>query len=828
MRWARSKRGIIILGLFLLAGLCLVRPGANRLRSRIVNSISLALGRSVDVSSVSLRLLPQPGFDLENFVVYDDPVFGAEPMLRAQDVTALLRVTSLLRGRLEIATLSLTEPSLNLVRNPDGHWNLENLVERADKISTAPTSKPKAEKRPAFPYIEASHGRINFKFGPEKKPYALTDADFSLWQDSDNMWSMRLKAQPMRTDFNLSDTGILRVAGSWQRAASLRDTPLQFSFLWDRAQLGQLSKLLYGSDKGWRGEVRIATALSGTPAHLTVTTGAATEDFRRYDILGGGAIRLAAQCTARYSSIDNTLSDGDCNAPLTDGAIRLSGSIADPLGTRSYDLVFAADSVPLQSLLVLARHAKVGLPDDLVATGKMSTNVRIHGPDEGPQNPLGWQGSGKIVGVRVRSALTNSDLTPSDISFTIASDGMAPEVTVNPFRIPLSHAAPAVLSGRFSHEGYDFELKGEAQLQRLLQAARTAGVSALQTTAEGSARMDVRIAGAWARFAPPAVTGTAHLHGVRARFRAQNTPFDVVSADLVLDSGRTQVNNLTAIMGGTSWRGSLILPRPCGTLSACPIHFNLYADQITTEQWSQLLFPAAQKEPWYRFGSSAIRSGSPSLLPLNATGNLTADKIVLHNITVNKVSAKVQLHEGKLEVRDLRAEFLGGRHLGELNADFTALPPHYSASGALERVALGQFAPATNNAWIAGLGVAKYRVEASGIAPGDVLASATGTLQIEARNGVLRPVVLAQGEGPLQMRFLTASLALRQGQFEVLEGKLETERAPYRLTGTASLGRVLNLKLTRDGVPGFSITGTLTQPRITPLATPGAQVALQR
>jgi hypothetical protein len=38
----------------------------------------------------------------------------------------------------------------------------------------------------------------------------------------------------------------------------------------------------------------------------------------------------------------------------------------------------------------------------------------------------------------------------------------------------------------------------------------------------------------------------------------------------------------------------------------------------------------------------------------------------------------------------------------------------------------------------------------------------------------------------------------------------------------------LNLKLTHDGIPGFSITGTLTQPRITPLATPSAQVALQR
>ena len=54
------------------------------------------------------------------------------------------------------------------------------------------------------------------------------DADFSLWQDSENAWSMRLKAQPMRTNSNLSDTGILRAEGSWQRSATLGETPVNF------------------------------------------------------------------------------------------------------------------------------------------------------------------------------------------------------------------------------------------------------------------------------------------------------------------------------------------------------------------------------------------------------------------------------------------------------------------------------------------------------------------------------------------------------------------------------------------------------------------------
>ena len=101
MKLFRSRRSFLVLGVALLVVLCLARPGANRLRSRIVESISLALGRTVEVSAVRLRLLPRPGFELEDFVVHDDAAYGAEPMLRAQEVIALLRLTSLLRGHLE-------------------------------------------------------------------------------------------------------------------------------------------------------------------------------------------------------------------------------------------------------------------------------------------------------------------------------------------------------------------------------------------------------------------------------------------------------------------------------------------------------------------------------------------------------------------------------------------------------------------------------------------------------------------------------------------------------------------------------------------------------
>jgi len=821
-----------------LLALFLVRPGANRLRARIVNSISLALGRQVDVAAVNLRLLPRPGFELENFVIHDDPAFSAEPMLRAQEVTASLRIISLLRGRLEISRLNLTEPSLNLVRNNEGHWNLENLIERTAKIVVAPTSKAKTERRPGFPYIEADRGRINFKFGAEKKPYALTEADFALWQDSENAWGMRLKAQPVRTDFNLSDTGTVSVSGSWQRAASLRDTPLQFSLHWDRAQLGQVTKLTYGNDKGWRGGLEVSATLTGTPANLAILTAASVEDFRRYDIFGGGDLRLAIQCAGHYSTVDRALSDVGCNAPVGDGAVALTGRVDHPFSSRTYDLALTAQDLPIQSLIAVARHAKQGVPDDLIAAGRLNGNVKLrHGADS-HVSEVAWEGRGETAGFELRSKVTKTELVlgkvplsvspavDSRLASQIVASPLETCLVVGPFNLALGRPAPAVVRGWASRSGYSFTVRGDAQLQRVLQVARTVGIPAPQTAAEGLAKIDLQIAGGWSGFAAPRATGKAQLRSIRADVRELNAPLEIVSANLTLAPDEISVQNLAAAIAGTSWQGSLSLPRPCAAPEPCSVHFDLHADEIATDRLNQLINPHVRKQPWYGFLSSSA-AGVPYLLAVHAVGKLTADHVVVRKLIGNRVSANVELNRGKLRVSDLRGDVLGGKHVGEWEADFTTKPPEYSGSGTLERVSLDQLSASMNDDWITGSATASYRVKTSGLDATELFASAVSTLKLEAGDGLLSHIALTEGTGPLQMQRLAALLSLRDGKFEIQEGKLETSAGIFQVSGTASLTRVLNLKLTREGAPGFNVTGTLTEPHVSPIVSAETQAALK-
>ena len=829
-RFFRSRRGVLVLVAALLLLLFFVRPGAERLRSRITNSISMAIGKPVEISSVKLRFLPQPGFDLQNFVVHDDPAFSAEPILRAQEVQATIRVRSLFRGRLEISRLNLTEPSLNLVRDSQGSWNLSSFVERAAHIPVAPTSKAKSEPRPGFPYIEANGGRINFKLGQEKKPYVLTDADFAVWQESENAWGMRLKAQPMRTDFNLSDTGTLRVDGSWQRSATLGGTPVHFDLQWERAQLGQFTKLATGSDRGWRGGVQLSASLRGTPADLSITAQASIDDFRRYDIVGGDSLRLAAQCSGRYDSFQLRLSDLRCQSPVAAGSIEVAGSIAGWQAPRAYDLSFQLRDVPVAAAVILARHAKKDIPEDLVSAGKVNAEFQLRPDPKGLGGAI-WQGSGSVQGCRLVSKTAGSDLAFDRIPLAIPRTKGNPatgeaRLEIGPMRVSLGATNPANVQAWFSRSGYGLQVQGDTRVKRLLQAARTFGIAVPQPNADGQARLDLQVAGAWAGFQRASATGNAQLSSVQAELGGVRAPLEIASAKVFLHEDDIVAQDISAAVGGTNWQGSLSLPRHCADPSACALHFDFQSKEVTGEQIARIFVTAPRQQPWYRFLSAG---GTPKfyLAGLHAEGRLSASRLTIHQVAVAQVSAKVVWKDRRLQLNNIRGAVLGGTHAGEWKADFSGSIPQYTGSGSLQHVVLGQVAQAMRDAWVTGTGRATYQVTAAGSNLDEVLSSARASFQLEAHDTSLPHVLLTSSAGPLFARRFAGRLTFHDGKLEFAEAKLESVGGVYQLKGTASRGRSLDFQLRRENGHGFDVKGTLAAPRVVQTTSADTQASLK-
>jgi len=208
-----------------IAAVLIVPPmvSITRYKTRITRLMSASLNRPVHLSSVELRLLPRPGFVLNDLTVEEDPGYGAEPLMHANTVTASIRLWSLWRGRLVIDRISVDEASLNLTRDQAGRWNLDTL------FRTAANSVPKGGRPDApLPYLEATNSRINVKNGSEKLPFSLMNTDVSFWQANPGDWRIRLRGQPARTDVNLDlgDTGVVRLEARLQRAPELRQAPI--------------------------------------------------------------------------------------------------------------------------------------------------------------------------------------------------------------------------------------------------------------------------------------------------------------------------------------------------------------------------------------------------------------------------------------------------------------------------------------------------------------------------------------------------------------------------------------------------------------------------
>jgi uncharacterized protein involved in outer membrane biogenesis len=369
-RWKRKVT--LIAGVIALIAAAVVLPpliNMGRYQRQVTALVSRSMGRPVRLRSVELHLLPRPGFVLNDLQVSEDPNFGAEPVLSANRVVASIGIFSLWRGRLAINRISVDEASLNLVRSPDGRWNLETLMMGGNTGQVSATAGKAGGARATFPYLEATNSRVNFKNGVEKSPYSLTDTDLSLWQDEPGKWRVRLRGQPVRTDIEMSpgDSGILRMEATLKAAPQLRDMPLTLQADWREAQLGQLSRLIFGSDAGWRGDLRADVEVQGTLSSAQTKARLRATSVRREEFAPDTPLDFDANCGFMYLHSQNALHDISCDTAIGGGLLHLNADLPGSVGSPSATL--EVQQLPLQAGLDLLRTVRSGFAPGISARG---------------------------------------------------------------------------------------------------------------------------------------------------------------------------------------------------------------------------------------------------------------------------------------------------------------------------------------------------------------------------------------------------------------------------------------------------------------------------
>lgn len=533
----RQRMALAVLALLGLVLALVVPPliSVTHYKGQITQLIARSLGRPVRLSSVEVRLLPWPGFVLYDLNVAEDPAYGAEPVLHATKVTASLRLLALWRGKLEIDKISVDEASLNLVRAAPGRWNLDPIFRTAAAqtgvaIGGSAASPNGGGSAQRLPSLEATNSRINFKNGAEKLPFSLLNADISLWQASPGEWRIRLRGQPARTDVSLyqEDTGEVRMEASVRAAPALREMPVHVDLDWREASLGQLARLISGSDPGWRGDLTGNLQIDGTANAAQVAMRLRAEGVHRAEFAPVEPMDFDANCSFVYHHTRRMLENLACDSPLGDGRMRLSG---EKLGLDTPpQFTVEMDRIPVAAALDALRTVRSGFDPGLEVSGTVSGKiVYAAGTVSAAQpakpasrsatklaNRLAKSTHGLKADAEPAGPYTGS-LTVADLVLTgggLNRPVQAPKITLEPsaavpasasaltgtVAIPAGGDTPLVFTLRFSISGYQVGVRGQASFARARELAHAAGIrqsEALAALAGDPIAVDLVAAGPW-------------------------------------------------------------------------------------------------------------------------------------------------------------------------------------------------------------------------------------------------------------------------------------------------------------------------------------------
>ncbi|MGA2561720.1 MAG: AsmA family protein, partial [Terracidiphilus sp.] len=470
----RWRLWLALTALVVLLAVVLVPPmvSINRYKNDITHLVSESLGRPVRLSSVELRLIPRPGFVLTDLTVDEDPAYGAEPVLRANAVKASIRLFSLWRGRLEISRISVDEASINLVRTAEGRWNLESLFRTAaGKVQNAEAAQANPNRRVnPFPYIEATNSRINFKEGVEKLPFSLLNTDLSFWQEQPGEWRIRVRGQPARTDVNLdlADTGVVRLEASIHRAAELRNLPVHLDVDWQNAQLGQLTRLLIGSDSGWRGDLTGEMHLDGTAEAAQIQTRLRATGVHREEFAPAAPMDFDASCGLVYGNETPAHFSVELDQIPVGAALDALRTVRNDFapGLQAAGLVSGKIGYAPQSADV-ATTAKTASKNPAPSTHGSRAHAQPAGPLTGSLTVQGFQLSGDGIGEPVQVPKVVLEAVSTAATLT-QGDSMALQTSI---ALPAGAPSPLTISARLALSGYTVRLQGQTNTIRARELA---------------------------------------------------------------------------------------------------------------------------------------------------------------------------------------------------------------------------------------------------------------------------------------------------------------------------------------------------------------------
>lgn len=843
--WSRWAKSLVCLLIFLwLADLgvsLLIRH--TRLQRRLTARLETVFGRSVEVGSYDFSLWGGPTLQAHAVTFGEDPRFGHEYFLRADSLTVRLRWQSFFRGHVELGAIALESPSLNLVRNSGGDWNVAEWLPKS--VGGAPSSSlPGAAVR--FGRIDVASGRINFKRGDEKLPFALTNVNGYMEPDRSGRWTLNLEAVPTRAAVLQQQAGTIRVSGHVGGTSS-RLRPAVLDLAWDDASLSDLLHLAHGYDFGVRGDLGLVVHAETQGDNWALQGRADLRRLHRWDF------------AARPDNPALIVNAKMILYPLASGLDITEATIQAPHSFARADAHFAWPSAAepqfaAQSANVAASPAQFEITQSQLDLNDVLAWIRAFHSDVAPDVSLRGFASVRAGFSAWPPRLTSAVGAIAGADLATARLRVPAHLSQTLFRY--DHEMFSLLPATISYGSTDGAIRAEAiagagqrefpvyhlsgSLAQVRDLVATAGALGWNISRgwdlAGPVRCDLRWQGArfpWETQPVGSIEWGGEPAGASLLTPFLNQPVKQIRARAELKPGLRHIALTSAEAFGSRWTGTFDR-RDLAT----GWQFALSTDALSAADLDRWLNPRWRQSFLDRMLPFLNSSSPANAVPenLRAEGRINIEQFSLAPVALRHLQGDVRIGGRHLEVSSAKAEFFGGALQGSLDAQLTAAPAYrlnLDYSG-VDLAALTAAFPTLADLF-SGSASGEFALDSGGGTRADLVSSleCRGNARItdaKLENINLLESMLAAETRPGGSSFPSASAAFACGNGKIIFQRLRFTGTSQDIaaSGSVDFSRSLHLQLrvlpaggaigtARPAAQLFELTGPLSAPTIEPV-----------
>lgn len=568
---------LVVIVVVLIVGALIVPRfiDVNRYHNQIQSELERRLGRPASLGTMSLSLFPL-SVQVENAVIGEDRSFDTgRPFAQAQKLALRVKFWPLLHKQIDVDSVELVRPHIELVRNAQGAWNFATLGHPSESEQA---QQPVGPQRPA-PATQPTPARSAQPSAESKKPaeqltlanMVVTDGQLAITDQQkhqsrsvyDHIDAKVSNFSP-GSKFSLKLTAHLPGKGKQAvelegqcgpiQQADLVNTPFDGDLRLDQVSLSAAQKFfnspsLAGMEALISGQAKVKTAGPKLASSGTIRL----DDPIIRDVKVGYPITLDYDVADDLGSDVVQIHRGELKLGPT--PVTIAGTVNTRPNPAQVDLKITAANASIAEAARLASAFGVAFSKTVDVTGQVDMNVQARGSAKQPE--MNGQLSARNLVINdnqlpqpvkvdaVNLALTPDTITSNNFTATSGSTRVSATLALAHYTTPNSTLTAALRAPG-------------ARISELLNMAKAAGVSAANNiSGDGSLTLDVHAQGPARNVSAMTFSGTGKIQNASLKVPNLNQPVQIHSSDVTFSQNGATFENMALSLGQSNVTGSV-------------------------------------------------------------------------------------------------------------------------------------------------------------------------------------------------------------------------------------------------------------------------------